>query len=122
MSGREEAIVAYVLTDYQEVTRPLVGIFQLRDGWEAHQIIGVGVFRDMHPDARGSENVPAPVFAMDLTDGGAWIHDYKTEVAESHLPQYVVQDAELYEAVWLGAVPVDMDDTGRWFVIGGDSE
>lgn len=108
--------MSYVITDYHESTRPLVAIFQTKSGYVAEPIIGVGVYRDMSPAQRGSENIISPLYASDLLDLQSHEHDARWQVEESHLPQFVVQDEGLYAAVLLGNVPVEQDEAGVWTV------
>lgn len=110
--------MSYVLTDYRESTLPLVAIFRFGHPdnytYKAEPIIGIGVYRDMQ--ARGSENLVVPVLAEDLTRRQAHVYEYRVDVEEGHLPDFVAQDNGLYEKVLArgGMVLVEMAEDGTW--------
>ncbi|PZE81088.1 hypothetical protein [Curtobacterium sp. MCBD17_032] len=113
--------MSYVLLQYTETTRPLIAIYRLgiRDGnnyYEAAPILGTAVYRDMHPQGRGSENVLAPITAEDMDTLQSHMHDDREGVIESHVPEHVVQDADLYHSLLApGRAAVRFnEDSERW--------
>ncbi|NQX34043.1 hypothetical protein [Herbiconiux sp. VKM Ac-2851] len=103
----------FIVNTFTETLRPLVAIYEVGGKHQAHAIIGLAAYRDMAPEARGTVNPLVPILQDDLTT--LQTHAYKA-YADIPLPEYVVQDADLYGQLEFGWAWVVEDATGAWVV------